>query len=79
MKKYIVVLPYQETARLFNASSTKTQEAFVGEKGTVYYQYQAQKFDAKGANEVAISSGNKQAFVREVEGFRVNQAQTRTK
>jgi len=66
MKNHIVVLPYQETSRLFHASVTKNEEAFIGENGVVYYQSQAKKFDAKEACNVAVSSGNNQAFVRQL-------------
>ncbi len=66
MKNCIVVLPYQETSRLFNASKTTNEEAYIGENEIVYYQSQAKKFSAIEANELAIRSGNKQAFVRQL-------------
>ena len=62
----IVVLPYKETSRLFTASVTKDQEAYIGDSGIVYYQSQAKKVTAKEACDLAIKSGNNHAFVRQL-------------
>jgi len=65
--QFIVVLPYQETARLFNASKTTNEEAFIGSKGIVYYESQAHKMDKVEADLIVAShiiEGNKNAFVR---------------
>lgn len=66
MENCIVVMPYTETSRLFNASVTKSEESFIGENGIVYFQHQAKLFNAKDACNAAVSSGNTQAFVRQI-------------
>lgn len=63
---FIVVLPYTETSRLFHASKSTEQEAFIGSNGIVYYQSQARQMDEAEAIEIAASHDNKKAFVREV-------------
>lgn len=66
--QFIVVLPYTETSRLFNASKSVEQEAFVGSKGVVYYESQAAKMDKSEAELIVAShiiEGNKNAFVRQ--------------
>lgn len=67
MENHIVVLPYSETSRLFHASVTKNEEAFIGQEGKiVYYQSQAKTFDAREACKLAVESGNNMAFVRQL-------------
>lgn len=68
MKNYIVVLPYSETSRLFHASKTVEQEAYVGENGAiVYYQSQAATFTQQGADKALSQySDNRKAFIREL-------------
>jgi len=62
----IVVLPYTETSRFFMASSSRDQEAYIGETNEVYYEYQAVRFNVKDACKVAANSGNPRAFVRQI-------------
>lgn len=63
---YIVVLPYDETSRLFHASKTKKEEAFIGDDKTVYYQSQAKKFSKEDAEKKVKESKNKEAHIRKV-------------
>ena len=66
-KNCIIVMPYMETSRLFHASKSTPQEAFLGPEGkTVYYQHQAEKFTKEEAEAILADSENKQAFVREL-------------
>jgi len=67
MKNAIVVLPYSETNRLFHASVTKQEEAFIGENNaTVYYQSQAKKFSLAESHEIVSNHTNRQSFVRNI-------------
>lgn len=45
-EQYVIYLPYMETSRMFNASSSRMQEAFAGESDVVYYKHQAKVFES---------------------------------
>ena len=65
MKNAIVVLPYTETARLFHASKSTEEEAYVGENNqVVYYEHMAKKLSLADANVIATEHPNRRAFVR---------------
>jgi len=66
LKNSIVVLPYKETNRLFNASKTVECEAYIGENGTVYYEHQAKLMTFEEANSLAFSVGNEKAYVKQL-------------
>lgn len=67
MKKAIVVLPYIETSRLFTASKSVTQNAYLGlDNAVVFYQHQAAIFDKNEAIEIASKHPNINAFIKEI-------------
>lgn len=63
---YIVVLPYEETDRLFGSSKSVTREAFIGVDKTVWFSDEAKRMSVEEAMNTAISSGNTRAYVREI-------------
>ena len=64
---YIVVLPYDETSRLFHVSKTKKEEAYLGDNDIiVYYESKAKRMPKGEAEKKVEGHLNKEAFIKKI-------------
>lgn len=74
-QNYIVVIPYEETARLFHASKTIHQESYLGENDSiVYFESQAKRFEKQIAEDIANNWSQAKAYGKKPYARKINEA-----